>query len=47
MLGAMTITFAETGRVDVLSAGKCKAGDLDAIHARMIPFLAAGFRALL
>ena len=47
LLGAMTITFAETGRVDVLSAGKCKAADLDAIHARMIPFLAAGFRALL
>jgi AcrR family transcriptional regulator len=46
LLGAMTITFAETGRVDSLSAGRFKATDLDAIHARMIPFLAAGFRAL-
>ena len=46
LLGAMTITFAETGRVDTLSAGRFKATDLDAIHARMIPFLAAGFRAL-
>ena len=46
LLGAMTITFAETGRVDVLSAGACRTADLDGIHARMIPFLAAGFRAL-
>lgn len=46
LLGTMTVTFAETGRVDSLSAGRCKATDLDAIHARMIPFLAAGFRAL-
>lgn len=46
LLGAMTITFAETGRVDSLSGGRFRAADLDAIHARMIPFLAAGFRAL-
>jgi AcrR family transcriptional regulator len=46
LLGAMTVTFAETGRVDSLSGGRFKATDLDAIHARMIPFLAAGFRAL-
>ena len=46
LLGAMTITFAETGRIDVLSKGRCRAADLGAIHARMIPFLAAGFRGL-
>lgn len=46
LLGAMTITFAETGRIDELSSGHCLTADLDAIHARMIPFLAAGFRAL-
>lgn len=46
LLGAMTMTFAETGRLDVLSAGRCRAADLAAIHAHMIPFLAAGFRAL-
>lgn len=46
LVGAITITFAETGRVELLSGGRCKARDLDAIHARMIPFLAAGFRAL-
>lgn len=46
LLGAMTITFAETGRIDGLSAGRCRSADLAAIHARMVPFLAAGFRAL-
>lgn len=46
LLGAMTITFAETGRIDRLSAGLCRADDLDVIHAKMVPFLAAGFNAL-
>jgi len=46
LLGAMTITFADTGRIDALSGGRCRTADLDAIHARMIPFLSAGFRAL-
>lgn len=46
LLGAMTLTFAETGRIDRLSGGRCRAGDLDRIHARMVPFLAGGFRAL-
>ena len=47
LVGAVTITFAETGRIDHLSGGRCRADDLDAIHDRMVPFLAAGFRALL
>ena len=46
LVGAMTITFAETGRIDVLSAGRCHSTDLATIIARMIPFLAAGFRHL-
>ena len=46
MLGAMTMTFAETGRIDGLSGGRCKSSALDTIYARMIPFLAAGFRQL-
>lgn len=46
LLGAMTTTFAETGRIDQLSHGVCRSDDLDTIHARMIPFLAAGFRAI-
>ena len=43
MLGAMVITFAETGRVDLLSGGHCKSSRLDQLYDRMIPFLAAGF----
>lgn len=46
LLGAMTITFAQTGRVDGLSDGRCRSDDLAAIHRRMVPFLAAGFSAL-
>ena len=46
LLGAMTTTFAETGRIDQLSHGVCRSDDLDTIHARMIPFLAAGFNAI-
>jgi AcrR family transcriptional regulator len=46
MVGAMTMTFAETGRIDTLSRGRCKSGALDTIYKRMIPFLAAGFERL-
>ena len=46
MTGAMVITFAETGRIDLLSKGRCKAARLDHSYARMIPFLAAGFERL-
>ena len=42
----MTMTFAETERIDGLSVGRCRSPDLDAIHACWIAFLAAGFRAL-
>lgn len=44
--GALTLTFAETGRIDNLSAGVCKSSDMDAINTRMPAFLAAGFQAL-
>jgi AcrR family transcriptional regulator len=44
--GALTLTFAETGRIDKLSGGICKASDLDSVHERLVPFCAAGFRAL-
>jgi len=43
---ALALTFAETGRIDKLSGGVCKASDLDAVHERLVPFCAAGFRAL-
>ncbi|MEX2495383.1 MAG: TetR/AcrR family transcriptional regulator [Woeseia sp.] len=44
--GALTLAFAETGRIDNLSGGVCKSSDMPAITARMPRFIAAGFRAL-
>lgn len=44
--GALALTLAQTGRIDRLSGGKCKSSDFDAAYHRMIPFMAAGFRAV-
>jgi AcrR family transcriptional regulator len=44
--GAITLTFAETGRIDNLSQGLCRSSDLDSVHERLVPYVAAGFRAL-
>jgi hypothetical protein len=44
--GALTLSMAETGRLDVLSDGRCRSDDLKAIFTRIVPFCAAGFRAL-
>jgi AcrR family transcriptional regulator len=44
--GALTLTFAETRRIDNLSNGLCRSTDLDAVHERLVPFCTAGFRAL-
>jgi AcrR family transcriptional regulator len=46
LTGALTLTFAETGRIDTLSGGSCKSSDLDSVHERLAPFVATGFRAL-
>lgn len=46
LVGAMTMIFAETGRLDVLSGGRCRGSDLEASFARLVPFMAAGYRAL-
>ena len=46
MSGALTLTLAETGRIDNLSGGLCKATDTSEINERMHVFLAAGFRTL-
>ncbi|MCB1675260.1 MAG: TetR family transcriptional regulator [Halioglobus sp.] len=42
--GALTLTLAQTGRIDALSQGQCVSSDLRAAYDRMIPFMAAGFR---
>jgi AcrR family transcriptional regulator len=46
LTGALTITFAETGRIDKLSGGLCESSDLDSVHERLPPYVAAGFRAI-
>jgi AcrR family transcriptional regulator len=42
--GALTLSLSETGRIDTLSGGVCASDDIEAIHQRMVPFIAAGFR---
>lgn len=42
--GALTLTLAQTGRIDKLSGGKCRSSDFEAAYNHMIPFTAAGFR---
>lgn len=42
--GALTLTFAETGRIERLSSGLCHSSDYEAVRGRMAPFIAAGFR---
>lgn len=44
--GALTLTLGETGRLDRLSGGLCRSGDLESACAYMIRFAAAGFRAV-
>jgi len=44
--GALALTLAQTGRIDILSGGKCLSTDFDAAYERMIPFVAAGFTAV-
>lgn len=42
--GALTLTFADTRRIDALSGGLCHSADFENVHKRMVPFIAAGFR---
>ena len=42
--GALTLTLADTGRIDELSGGLCRSADFEAAYDHMIPFMAAGFR---
>jgi AcrR family transcriptional regulator len=45
MLGTMIYTMANSGRIQSVTGGACDPGDPDEILARLVPFLAAGFRA--
>ena len=42
--GSLTLTFSDTGRLDLLSGGLCRSHDFVAIHQRMVAYAAAGFR---
>jgi AcrR family transcriptional regulator len=44
--GAISLSFAETGRIDTLSGGRCKSEDLDTIFERMTDIFAAGLDGL-
>lgn len=44
--GALTLTLGETGRLDRLSNGLCRSGDLETAADYMVRFAAAGFRAV-
>jgi AcrR family transcriptional regulator len=44
--GALTLTFAQTGRIDLLSDGLCKSTDFAAASSRMARYIAAGFEAV-
>lgn len=44
--GALTLTLGETGRLDRLSGGLCRSGDILKAYDTMLQFSAAGFRAL-
>ncbi|MFT4954282.1 MAG: AcrR family transcriptional regulator [Brevundimonas sp.] len=44
--GALTLTLGETGRIDRLSEGQCRSGDLETACDYMVRFAAAGFRAV-
>lgn len=41
--GALTLTFAQTGRIDRLSNGMCRSDDFATAYGKMIPFVSAGF----
>ncbi|HPF22924.1 MAG TPA: TetR/AcrR family transcriptional regulator [Hyphomonas sp.] len=44
--GALTLTFAQTGRIDRLSGGLCLSTDLTDAYEHMVKFTTAGFAAL-
>ena len=47
MLGTMVYTMADSGRIQALTNGACDPAEADIALSRLVPFLAAGFRAAL
>jgi hypothetical protein len=46
LTGALTLSLAETGRLDALSDGLCRSNDVAALQARLGPYVTAGLRGL-
>lgn len=46
LTGAMTLSLAQTGRLDVLSNGLCRSNDVAALRERLGPFVVAGLSGL-
>jgi AcrR family transcriptional regulator len=46
LTGALTLSLAETGRLDALSDGRCRSDDVAALKARLGPYVVAGLRGL-
>jgi AcrR family transcriptional regulator len=46
LTGALTLSLAETGRLDALSDGLCRSDDVAAVKARLGPYVSAGLRGL-
>jgi AcrR family transcriptional regulator len=44
LTGALTLSLAETGRLDALSDGVCRSNDVAALKARLGPYVVAGLR---
>jgi len=43
--GALTLTLADTKRIDRLSGGKCQSSDFETAYKKMVPFISGGFKA--
>lgn len=46
LTGAMMLALSETGRIDQLSAGRCRSSDLQAVRERLFAYCAAGLEAV-
>jgi AcrR family transcriptional regulator len=46
LTGALTLSLAQTGRLEVLSDGLCRSNDVAALKERLGPYVAAGMRGL-
>jgi AcrR family transcriptional regulator len=46
LTGALTLSLADTGRLDALSDGLCRSNDVASLKARLGPYVSAGMRGL-